>query len=226
MYQVASRKQSRRRRSRLWLCFALLFLIVAAVAGYYTWKSLQQKPVVSQSKAVITKISYQGKTKHYTEDNFSIDIPIEWQADPRPVNTYQSFTWHNISKANSEAIEVYEDTIPTNFSVNRALVVNGALDHLELTGQASENCVNFTKDLVTGQSELGVRAKWQNVDFLCNRITTSRDVIGTSSTDGINTVILRGTNGVKHRFFFTYTDNQLSPDYTVFYNALASFGMN
>ena len=226
MYRIASRKQHRRRRSLFGLGFTLLFFIIASVAGYEIWKSLQTKPVVSQSKAVITKISYQGKIKHYSEDNFSIDIPLEWQADPRPPYTYQSFTWHNVSKANSESIEIYEDTIPTNFSVNRALVVNGSTDHLELTGQASENCVNFTKDIVTGQSELGVRAKWQNVDFLCNRITTSRDVIGTSSTDGINTVVLKTTSGMKHSFFFTYTDNQLSPDYTVFYNALASFGMN
>lgn len=226
MYRITSRRKTRQRRSRFWLIFTLLFLAVAGVAGVLLLKSLHHKPVITQSKAVTTKISYVGKTKHYVEDNFAIDIPIEWQLEPRPPYTYQSFTWHDSSKGSSQEIEIYEDTIPANFAVNRALIVTGASDHVELTGRASDNCVTFTKDLNSAQGNSGVKAKWLNVDFLCNRTTTTRDILGTSSTDGINTVSLKTHAGAAHTFFFTYTDTQLSPDYTIFYNALTSFGMN
>jgi hypothetical protein len=225
MYRITSRRNTRR-RSRFWLLFSLFFLIVAIAAGIYFILSLHQKPVIKQAKAVITKVSYQGKLRHYNEGDFTIDIPVEWEKLPRPPYTYQSFSWHNIDKANGQEIEIYEDTIPANFAVNKALIVSGSTDHIELVGAASENCQKYTKNLTTGQDELGVPAKWQNVDFNCNRNTSSRDTIGTSSTDGINTVNLTSHNGTQHKFFFTYTDNQIAPDYAVFYNALSSFGMN
>lgn len=226
MYRIANRHKTRRRRSGFWLGFTLLFLAVTVFGLVQFLKSLHQTTAVSSSKAVITKISYQGKVKHYNEGNFNIDIPAEWQLQPRPPQTYQSYTWHGTDKANSTEIEVYEDTIPTTFAVNRALIISGEGNHIELTGQASDNCAQFTKDSGGGQAELGIKARWQNVDFLCDRNTPTRDVVGTSSTDGINTVVLKSTDGMVHKYFFTYTDNQLSADYTIFYNALSTFSMN
>lgn len=226
MYRIANRHKTRRRRSRFWLGFTLFFLAIVAFGLVQFLQSLHQTTVVSASKAVITKVSYQGKVKHYNEGNFSIDIPSDWQPAPRPPYTYQSYTWRTTDKADAIQIEIFEDTIPTNFAVNRALIIDGAGNHLELTGQASDNCVKFTNDTSGGQAGLGVKAKWQNIDFLCDRTTTTRDTIGTSSADGINTVVLKGSDGTSHKYFFTYTDNQLSPDYTVFYNALSSFSMN
>ena len=226
MYHITNSRKTRQRRSRFWLFFTLFFLVVGLVALAIFLLSLRQKPVIKQSKAVITKVSYAGKTKHYTEDNFSIDIPDTWQALPRPPYTYQSFTWHDSSKGSSQEIEIYEDTIPTNFAVNRALIISNETDHVELDGLASDNCITFTHDTDTGHGQFGVYAKWRGVDFLCNRATTNRDTIGTSSKDGINTVTLKTTNGTKHSFFFTYTDTQINPDYSVFYTALTSFGMD
>lgn len=225
MYRVDNRHKQRRRRSLFWLMFTLFFIIIAIVAALLFIKATHKKPVITQAKAVITKLSYAGKTKHYNEGDFGIDIPAEWVAVPRPPYTYQSFAWHNVDKNNGMTIEIYEDTIPTNFAVNRALVITGETDHIELVGPASENCIDFSND-APHQANSGVVAKWQNVDFLCNRSTTTRDVIGTSSKDGINTVKLKGSNGSPHSFFFTYSDNQISPDYTAFYNALSSFSMN
>jgi hypothetical protein len=226
MYRITNSRQSRRRRNRLWLVFSFVFLAIAVGAGFMFVSSLKPAATITQSKAVTTKISYVGKTKHYVEDNFNIDIPSNWQLAARPPYTYNSFTWFNTDKSNTQEIEVYEDTIPTGFAVNKALIIKGVSDHIELIGQASDNCVTFTKDITSGDGNLGVKAKWLNVDFLCNRTTPTRDIIGTSSSDGINTVILKTTSGANHRFFFTYTDHQNSPDYTAFYNAMASFGMN
>lgn len=204
----------------------MLALVGVSLAGWLFLRSLHQTSTITNSKPVTTKVSYQGKTKHYNEGDFTIDIPAEWQAMPRPPYTYQSFTWHNTDKSNAVELEIYEDTIPTNFAVNKALIISGAVNHIELTGPASDNCEKYTKDPASNPAELGVPAKWQNVNFLCNRNTSSRDVLGTSSTDGINSVLLKSTSGTSHKFFFTYTDNQINPDYTIFYNALATFSMN
>ena len=226
MYRITNRRAQRRRRSRFWLFFTLFFLLVAVGVIILFVLSLRPKTVVTQSKPVTTKLSYVGKTKHYVEDNFSIDIPVEWEMLPRPPYTYQSFTWHTVTKADNQSIVIYEDTIPANMAVNRALIISGASDHVEISGAASDNCVKFTKDQGATNGNLGVPAKWLSVDFLCNRNTISRDVIGTSSVDGVNTVNLKTNSGAKHSFFFTYTTNQINPDYTVFYNAITSFGMN
>ncbi len=226
MYRITNQRKFRQRRSRFWLGFTMVFLGLAIFGLVQFLHSLHQTSVITTSKPVTTKVSYQGKTKHYNEGDFTIDIPAEWQAVPRPPYTYQSFTWRTTDKSNAVEIEIYEDTIPANFAVNRALIVHGDIGHLELTGQVSDNCEKYTKDLTSNQAELGVPAKWQNVDFLCNRNTSARDVIGTSSSDGINTVVLSTSGGKTHKFFFTYTDNQISPDYTIFYNALATFSMN
>ena len=226
MYRIANRHASRRRRARIGASLVVVLVIVATLGIIHFLRSLHTTTVVSNSKPVVTQVSYQGKVKHYNEGDFNIDIPAEWIAEPRPPYTYQSYTWHSSDKGDAIDIEIYEDTIPTNFAVNRALIVSGEGDHLGLTGQASDNCEKFTAPTSSAQSGFGVPAKWQNVDFLCNRVTTTRDVIGTSSTDGVNTVVLKSPTGVTHKFFFTYSDNQLSPDYSAFYNALATFSMN
>lgn len=225
MYRVTSQTKIRRHRTRLWLVvLALLFLVIGALV-YIFLMHLQTKPVITQAKAKITKVSYQGKLKHYNEADFTIDLPVEWEPVPRPPFTYNSFSWKTVDKADSVQLDVYEDTIPTNFAVNQALIVSGQGNHVELVGTVSDNCVTFT-DAATGTgSNAGVSAKWQGVYFLCNRLTTDRHVAGTSSTDGINTVKLTSSNGTPHTFFFKFTDNRYSPDYTIFYNALTSFNL-
>ncbi|MEO7364192.1 MAG: hypothetical protein ABIV43_01645 [Candidatus Saccharimonadales bacterium] len=226
MYRITKSRHQRRRRSLLWLLFAMLFLVIAALCGWLFLRSLHQEPVITQSKAVVTKVSYEGKTKHYTKPNFTIDIPVDWHEQPRANSTYQTYTWDTVEKNNNISLTIYEDTIPTNLAVNKALIVSGSGTHLELTGQASDNCTKYTTSnapAVAGQ--FGVYAKWQNVDFICDRGTPTRDVIGTSSRDGINTVILTTSAGTQHKYFFNFTSNQLETDYTVFYHALATFGM-
>jgi hypothetical protein len=124
-----------------------------------------------------------------------------------------------------QVIEIYENVIPVNFAVNRELDVTGAVSHITLDGVASDNCITYTRNGPTAISQVGVSAKWQGISFLCDEYNTEQDVIGTSSTDGVNTVILQTSHGVSHKFFFTYTDYNVSPDYSVFYNALNSFAM-
>jgi hypothetical protein len=228
MYKVAHRRKNQKKKTVAWL-IGLAILIGLSLWGVATVRAMMQpKTVIKQSRTVKTHVDYSQKTKHYDETDFSLDLPTTWQQLPPPENSpYKMFIWQSADRVtNGQRIEIYEDTIPLKYAVNRVLIVHGETDHMTLGGSASDNCAQYT----TGKSapnEFGAPAKWQNVDFLCDMANDARDTIGTSSSDGLNTVILRSqSSGLSHKFFFTYTDHSTNPDYTVFYDALNSLRMN
>jgi hypothetical protein len=225
-YRLGYRERSKRRRRVIWTIVALIVILLLVWLGIFIKNKLKPKVVITQSRATTRHVDYDKKTKLYTQTDFTIELPATWKMLPRPAGHYQSFTWSNGSVgSDEERIEIFEDTIPVNFAVNRALIVEGQVDHLQVSGSVSDNCVTFTSGL-GGSSQTGTPAKWQDINFLCDRFNTARDVIGTSSTDGINTVILKNqSTGTNHKFFFTHTDHSLNPDYTTFYNALQSLKM-
>jgi hypothetical protein len=231
MYQLGQGPQKdrkRRRRRRLfWLILLLVIILLTVIAIVAVRHRLKPKVVIKQAAAITTQVNYDSQTKQYNEPDFSISLPTGWQLIPRPPGPYQSYTWNASSDGTGEAFTVYEDTIPTNLAVNRVLIVQGESDRLQIVGQISDNCSNFTKDVSANPDAVGAAAKWQGVDFYCDQSNTERDVAGTSSTDGINTVILKSQlTGAAHKFFFTYTDDSVNPDYSVFENALSSLRMN
>ncbi|MDB5170797.1 MAG: hypothetical protein JWO35_491 [Candidatus Saccharibacteria bacterium] len=227
VYKAGKRDTKKKRRKALWL-FVLLVVIGLAGTGYiFVRDALKPQTVLKQSKATQKKVTYETKTKHYELPDFTIDIPIAWTPVARPAGPYQSFTWQTSEHGtNGQSIEIFEDTIPPNFGFNRALIVSGQSDHLNIEGTASDNCSKYTKKQTTMVNQFSAVAKWQGVDFLCDLSNVQRDVIGTSSTDGINTVILKSpSTGAAHKFLFSYTNHGTNPDYTVFYEAIQSFRM-
>lgn len=227
MYRIGVRKRNRRRQVLVW---GLVFVSSSAlIIGIYWMIHLLFSPqtLVKESAAVTTTINYKTLTKKYDEPNFTVDIPQNWQVITRPAGLYKSYTWQSSNKGtDGQQFEVYEDTIPNNFAVNRVLVVANNDDRLSLDGAVSDNCLSFTKDDPTVKNQFGAPARWQGVSFLCDQDNQQRDVVGTSSLEGINTVtLLSPTSKAKHRYFFTYTNYSISPDYSVFYNILNSFRM-
>ena len=229
LYRVGERelsRQKKRRRRRLWAGALVILLLLIFGAFMVIRDKLKPKTTIKQSNAHVTKVSYDTKVKHYSEPDFGIDLPGTWRPLPRPAGPYQSYTWQSSDRgSNGQIIEVFEDTIPLNFAVNRELEVDGNVDHMEVKGAASDNCSNYTQNTAHVAGQIGVQAKWQDINFLCDQSNTERDVIGTGSKDGINTVLLRTSLNVPHKFFFTYTDYAINPDYSVFYNSLLSFHM-
>jgi hypothetical protein len=232
MYQAGQGPQQDRKRKRrrriFWLILLLIVAVLIVVAIIVIRDKLKSKPVIKQAAAITTQVSYNTQTKLYNEPDFSISLPASWQPEPRPPGPFQSYTWHTSANGtDGQDLVVYEDSLPANLSVNRVLIVQSENDRLQVNGQVSDNCANFTKNVSSNPLAVGAAAKWQGVDFHCDQTNTERDVVGTSSTDGINIVILKSQlNGADHKFFFTFTDNSVNPDYSVFYNALTSLRMN
>ena len=226
-YRIHHREQGKRKGRIIALIIVIIFIILLIFLGIFIRNQLKPQVSVKQAKAISSKISYDTKTKHYDEGDFGIDLPTTWGPLPRPDGPYKSFTWQSALKGgDAQQIEIYQDVIPVNFAVNRMQVIEAAEDQLRLVETVSDNCSKYTKGVTAAPGQTGVPAKWQGVDFLCDQSNTSRDVIGTSSTDGINTVILKSQNsGLTHKFFFTYTNHSVNPDYTVFADALQSFRM-
>lgn len=230
VYSVDTRGKKRKkwRRRILWFLLLLIFIVSIVALVIYIREQLKPKVVIKQAAATKSYVAYNTKTKHYDEGDFGIDILLNWQNMPRAVGPYKTFTWQTSdSGTNGQVITIYEDTIPANFAVNRVMIVRGETDHLVEETSPSENCSKYTKGTTTAQYQVGVPAKWQDVDFLCDQSNKQRDIIGTSSLDGVNTVILKGGTSGTHKFFFTYSSyNVANPDYTPFTDALNSLRMN
>lgn len=220
--------RARQRRRFLWLLLLALCLFGGSFAYRFLKQELKTETVIKQAAPRIARAVYETKTKQYQEADFSLSLPLNWQSVSRPAGTpYQSYSWQSNDRVtNGQEITIYEDTIPVNFAVNRVLVVSGQQDHVQVEGSVSDNCSTFTKGITPTAGQTGVPAKWQNVSFLCDQFNQERDVVGTSSTDGVNKVMLKSLSTADgHSFFFTYTVNDITPDYSTFLAALQSFRM-
>lgn len=224
-YRIHNRPPGKRKSRIIGVIVFIIFVILLVVGFIIVRNWLKPQATVTSAKAVTKKVNFDTKVKSYDEGDFTIEMPTTWAPIPRPPGPYKSFTWQTSSKGtDGQEIVVYEDTIPVNYAVNRMQVVAAAGAQLTLIDSISDNCSKYTKNTVNAPNQVGVPAKWQGVDFMCDQSNQQRDVIGTSSTDGINTVIMVSpTTGASHKFFFTYTDHNISPDYTVFAQALQSF---
>ena len=228
MYQHGRRNHEKRKKPLLKFVIFLIAVAIVVWGTVYILGMLKPETTIRQASATIHKVSYNQDTKlkRFDEENFSVELPIDWEFQPRPAGPYKSYTWKTINKSkNAEIITIFEDVIPERFAVNRILILESALDQLSIKGDISENCSTYTrKDVET--YTVATKAKWQGVEFLCDQGNTSRDVVGTSSKDGINTIILKSpSSNPDRKYFFSYTNDSIIGDYTTFINMINSFRM-
>lgn len=221
MYRLGQHEESQLRH-RIILIAAIVFLVVfIALTGRIIGDKLKPKVTIESAPAVTTKVTYSVNSKHYTQPDFGIDLPTDWQVAPSPNSSRHLYRWQN---KDGQLIEAYEDIIPTDFAVNRVLVVEAKGDHLQVDGPVSDICSRFTKMQPTTGTDSSVPAKWLDVSFLCDSSHKQPEIIGTSSSDGINTVKLaKQANSLSHTFFFTYLVPSTNSNFDVFYSALKSF---
>lgn len=166
------------------------------------------------------------------EPLFGMVLPGPWKLAGTNVDgAYRSIQWkYDSPNSAGRWIRVYVDTIPAKFAVNYLLPVAAEGSGLKL-GTQSDNCVNFTKgatpdttvDKSVPISVETIPSRWELVDFVCQNSRVSHRVVGTGSTEGINTVFITGPTGGRHAYFFVYNDDNYRPDFSIFKRALASF---
>jgi hypothetical protein len=193
---------------------------------YLALKSLDANTVVTQA-APVTKTVTAGKlaTKTLYTPSYTIDLPTDWEQVARMEAPYNLVRFQSKDpKNNIRYLEVYQDTIPPDFPVNRVLALEPFENKVTAPGSVSENCREFT----TGKPApgfQGVVAKWQNIEFVCDVTNVERSVVGTSSKGGINSVTVTSLSGETHKFLFVYTDNAITQNFSLLYNALNSFAV-
>lgn len=206
-----------------WVIGISLVLIIAVAYGLY---SLKPDTKISKAKPVTRTLNANTAVDTYNQGAFTIQLPKGWQFMGKQQDIYTIYHFRSAlpGEKGNRSIDIYEDTPPKNFAVNRMLPVaknedGGLVTDLSLV---SDNCAAYTTD-AGNRTSVAQLAKWQGIEFLCDMGNTLRNTVGTGSKDGINTVRLQTATSRPHQYFFTYTENNDKPDYNLFVKAINSF---
>lgn len=222
MYRIGEKSHH---RTKVYLL--LLFLLVGLIIGGSIAAQSLLKPdtQLSQADGVIRHVDVvTAETKQITEPLFIMRLPDDWKpVKPRYIPRAQ-YSWQGTGKDDtSRWLDLYIDDIPSKMAVNRMIPLSSSGGKIVVNDDVSDNCVNFTDERAVDARTGTVPAKWSGVTFICDAANSLRNLTGTGSSEGVNTLTLKGNTTGKHRVFFVYTDHSGSPDYTPFTDALNSF---
>lgn len=220
MYRLGERPQ---KRTNL-LLLGLMFLSIIGLLGGGVWYLSRNSSKIQNPGVVVRSVSdTNGPNQAFDESNFTINLPNDWRLEAKSPTHY---TWRSTKKDQDDrTLNLYFDQIPATLAVTRMVPVRAEGDHL-FASSVSDDCSNFTGIGAGGAQSKGAAAapaKWQGIDFVCDLSQPNRNAVGTSSADGVNKVTLSGKTSGHHALFFLYIDQNISPNYTIFYNALSSF---
>jgi hypothetical protein len=227
MYKLGKRHQKRHAK----LIIAIVITLLGSGAYLLIYFHPTSAPTIQNAAAVVKHYDGDSSHKvHFAESNFSIDLPQAWKQVAHVTNPYNQWSFQGTTGDDrSRIVAVYEDSMPLTMPVNRVLILTNENNELSHNDSVSDNCINYTSAAQQADPEAirtkVVLDKWQGVNFYCDIGNYLRNVIGTSSAGGINTISLTGKSSGVHKFYFTFTDATISPDYTAFYNMLDSFSL-
>lgn len=218
-------RQSYRKRRRLAVLAAVLLVAGLGGAGWVGLQYIKPETTIGPTpEAKVTRVLGTEKaSKQFQAGPANLSLPDDWEAFEPTDLPAGAYSWRN-TKGNKgvRVISLYIDNIPRQLAVNRVLVVQSSGNQMVTVGGVSDNCSEFnsqgrTPDKGTGQTP----ARWQNVAFLCDSANYSRNVVGTGSTDGVNSVRLDGAGG-SHEVFLMYNDADATPRFDIFTAAVES----
>jgi hypothetical protein len=202
-------------------------IIAAIIVGFH--KSKPKSNVVSGGTILVPQATATESTNTFNETTYTIKLPSDWKVVPNPATTAaaNSVSWQaTIKGGDNRYLEIYVDTIPATIPVNRELPLMAHGNQLTY-GELSDNCSNFTAGGTTNVAQAEqlkpATSIWQGVTFICDLPRVIDNQVGTGSSEGVNTVSVTGTQKGTHQYFFLYTDRNVEPDYTIFYDAISSF---
>lgn len=214
-------KVTSRRRRRIIRVSFVVGIAALVFVGLWLRRELRPQTVIHETTPTSTYIGLLP-TQAFHLKTFQINLPKDWQQITPPTAS-AAYSWRGATKDNNaRALDVYIDAIPANFAVNRMLPLTANGSGVQATGGVSNNCSTFTLASTTDPHTGIAPSKWDGIDFLCDMANYVRNVVGTSSADGVNTLSVSGPSGT-HRYFFVYTDHSGEPEYDTFTQALQSF---
>ncbi len=223
-------RPGRRRRTRVLIVVVISVLILGTVGGligYDLYKNRKTAPVESTGRTVIQALDDSVNKLTINESLYKLELPSDWKEVARKNDTSKnSVTWRATKKnGDNRTLELFVDKIPTTQAINRLVPVTTSGSKLN-HGDVSDNCESFTKGGTANVSQAVKQpetlAKYQAIDFMCDLPQPTQNKVGTGSAEGINTVTVKGSMGA-HKYFFLYTDHNIQPDYSIFYNIIKSF---
>lgn len=222
MYRLGKQTDKHRRGRRTTIAIILLVFFAGIVYGLMNLRIAPQQEIRNA-----TPVSKGYKTS--TEAKVAIDKPLfrlelpggwkEIAVDKNSI-TGPKFSFRSPSQQ-AQLLDMYIDNLPVNLAVNRAIVVSAQGDGLAYDN-VSENCTTFTDSSLKNPQTGHAPAKWQTTNFICDMANYARAVVGTVSNEGINQVTVTGPTAGEHKLFITYTDNNISPNYSTLYDILGS----
>lgn len=226
MYRLGERNRRHRRRG---LVIAAVVVLILTAAGLYAYRyfSAETQAVVHNAPAVIKPADIPVvTTTRFDETVFGFELPADWKKLKTESGQYAIYSYQSsLTNNDNRYLDIYLDKIPVTMAVNKAVAVHAAGTKLS-HGVISDNCLTFTTPVPTGEQKATILpARWDGIQFFCDTDNTSRNVVGISSPDHVNQVALTGPVSGQHSFLFVYTDNNHSPDYTIFYKMLDSFAV-
>ncbi len=218
-----------KRRGRKFLKLMLVVVLIGLVLGGFIYWDMRRNSdsgeVVGAGRSVPQQEDLKAEIEQVVVDEplFSMKIAAGWkEIERKNVPTERSITWQStVKNYENRWLKLYIDVIPPDIAVNRLLPLDVAGDSVSHR-QLSENCKNFTRQ-ANDQAPTPQPSKWEGVDFICNLASFNDNVTGTGTEGSVNSTTITGPRQGAHKYFFVYTDRNIQPDYTIFYNALKSF---
>lgn len=224
-YNKSFRKRSKKRLIRWVVLSIFIVLVIGGLIGLDIYKTRFKES--TGSTRTITPETRSRIEFSVDQPTYRMTLPGDWK-EIKSTNTIydRSVIWQSNQKnAENRYVQIYVDVIP-RLPVNKVLPLRSVGDKVDYE-EMSENCAGFTQggsfDAATANKSKPTPAKWMGLDFICDLPKVFDNVIGTTSKDGINTVIVTGANKGAHKYFFVYTDRNIRPDYSIFYNLLSTF---
>ncbi len=216
-------KSKKQTRLPLWIVLSFAFIVMLILLVVFASRFIKADTSIQQSEAVTRTVTPSASAyKSFDTPVFKFDLPAEWKQAESVPSQYDIYRFTSGGKTpGTRSVDVYVDTIPTNFPVNRVIALEPSGDKVVMNGEISENCADFTKG-PSSPGSTGTLAKWQSIDFLCDLANSARNVVGTSSKGAVNSVTVTGASGAARKLFFVYTENSITPDYAPFTAALNS----
>ena len=222
-------RKKRTFRKKWRVAFAVFVLLLLAIGGGIAYDIYRGQSKPQTGAANISQLTFDKTPKlKITEPTFTLQLPADW----KEVNRMQTREQHNITwqatkaKEDNRFMTVYIDILPRSMAVNKLLPLETVGDKLR-HGGVSDNCAAYTEggtlDAQSAAKAKETPAKWEEVTFICDLPRVFDNVVGTSSKEGINLITVTGKEAGKHTYFFTYTDHNVRPDYTIFTDIIESF---